>query len=179
MEDDLVLLQAADKDFRKGIDQILGRNLTGEESYLLQDKSFFFQRRKSSLISRYGGQKYYTRQQMLDFGGDSKRLRGTSSGLSVRGISQNDFTRLSNLDLFRGAGVDDVTNTKISETTYKMNQQGQIARTKGDALSLLQESDLESLAEVVSGRQSQIVGNALSPGLSNQGFSLLSGNFGR
>lgn len=185
MDDDIVLLQGEVSPVRSpygfngynrfGTPAITGNRISAGEASLLADQSFFFQRRKSGVFSRYGGQKNYTRQQMLDFGGDSKRLVGVSAGLSVRGISQNDYTRLANLDLFRGGSTSDVTNTQFTTTSYRMNQQGEIARTKGDALSLLDEAGLESLAEVVSARNSQIVGNALSPGLAAQSLGLLGG----
>lgn len=139
---------------------IIGSALSDiEKNFLLKDSEFNFGKRRK-LFSKSGGK-------------DAK----TSDKLTLSGVSQSDYLDLLSLDLFRGGSVDDVTGTKIGKSSYQMNQAGQIARTSGEELSLLDAAGLERLAQVVSGRQSEILGRGLTPGLGVQSFSLFSGNF--
>lgn len=106
-----------------------------------------------------------------------KKKKSVSRGKSFTRVSQDDFSDLLNLDLFRGGSLSDVTSTGLTTSTFKQSRDtGEIFR-KGEELSLLDASGLEQLAEVVSGRQSQILGSSLAPGLERQSFSLFSGNF--
>lgn len=163
--------------------QVKGRSISQEERALLSDETFSYDRKKRSLLSRAAGATFNTFTLgvgSMSTGSQKKGLKNVSRGVTLEGVSQDDYTRLSNLDLFRGGSLSDVTNTGIKSSTYKQDlNTGTVARTKGDALSLLGQADLETLSKVVSGRQGQIVGNTLSPGLAIQGFSLFSGNFGR
>lgn len=166
--------------FSFGTPAVTGRSISSSEQGLLSDSQFTFDRRKRGLLSRaIGGVANTFSLGLTDMATGSRRsgLKNVSRGLTLRGVSQADYNDLLNLDLFRGGGLDDVTGTEISKATYKANQAGQIARTSGEELSLLDEEGLERLSQVVAARQGQILGNTLSPGLGAQGFSLLSGNF--
>lgn len=158
---------------------VRGRSISDTESSLLAGSEFSYARRRRSLLSRTVGAVANTFSLgITDMATGSRRndLERVSRGVTLRGVSQEDYTSLANLDLFRGGRVSDVSDTEISQATYKQDRvTGQVARTKGDALSLLDEAGLESLAEVVSARNSQIVGNALSPGLAAQSLGLLGG----
>lgn len=189
MEDDLILLQSGQyvgPNFNRGnfafnsklnsmsnlyqngyVNRAQAYRTTDQELALLSEQNFNFNRRRGSLRRAITGK---SKNYMSDL----------SKELKLRGVTQEDYTKLSNLDLFRGGSLSDVTDVTLSESLYQKNRKtGVIGRTKGDALSLLGESDIEALAEVVSARQGNILGNTLSPGLQSQGFSLLSGNFGR
>jgi hypothetical protein len=186
MEDDLVLLQGGrmgpntfgySNNFNSFNSTFRGFNIfngpvTGSrtntaEDYFLQDANWNYNRRRSGLNAAITGR---SRNYTTDL----------SRAVTLRGVNQEDYTRLAELDLFRGGNVDDVTQTQIGEATYQRNRRtGVQARTSGDALSLLDEQGLEDLASVVTARQGQILGQGLSPGLQTQSFSLLSGNFGR
>jgi hypothetical protein len=115
----------------------------------------------------------------FEYRNDSLVKSPFSKSQTVRRVSQKDYENLLGLDLFRGGDLSDVTNTKISSAKFKQDKQsGNILRTSGSELSLLDEAGLEDLARTVSARQGQIQGAALAPGLERQSFSLLSGNFG-
>ena len=108
-----------------------------------------------------------------------KRFSETSS---LKRVSASDYKALLDIDLFRTTSnnvIDDIANTKMSTGKYRKDwETGEIRRTGGVELSALDEAGIEQLAQVVAGRQSQIQGRALSTGLGQQSFSLLSGNFG-
>lgn len=159
---------------------VRGKRISSSEQALLSDAEFKFDRRRRGLLSRVAGGVANTLSLGLtDMATGSRRsgLKNVSRGLTLRRVSQSDYNDLINLDLFRGGDVSDVTGVEMSSATYKANQAGQIARTSGEELSLLDEEGLERLSQVVAARQSQILGNTLSPGLGTQSFSLLSGNF--
>lgn len=137
-----------------------GSTASDTELSRLGDLSFNFKKKKNILGQRTGSRKKI------------------SESKSVRRVSQDDFEDLLDLDLFRGAGLDDVTGTSISTSKFKKsNITGETRRVSGKELSILDEAGLEQLAQVVSGRQAQIQGTGLSTGLGRQSFSLLSGNF--
>jgi len=101
-----------------------------------------------------------------------------SKGVTVKRVSEDDYKNLLNLDLFRGGDMSDVTDTKLSSATFKKNRKsGQVFQTSGQELSAIDQQGIEKLAQVVAGRQAQLQGAALTPGLDRQSFSLLSGNF--
>lgn len=173
MEDDLILLQ------RGGIGQGFvtnrrtGRRLNAFEEVALEDTNFKFRRQNPFSLTGQG----------ISLTGNSFRPFITDANISkkvtLQAVSENDYNRLANLDLFRGGNLEDVTKTKLTKSSFQSTRDGVVVRTSGQALSSLKEADLELLAGVVSERQGQILGTNLSPGLSSQGFSLLSGNFGR
>lgn len=192
MEDDIVLLDEGimfgGQDMfgqtyspLRNIGRVSGRATSAAEQMLLSDVDFTFDRRRRGLLSRIAGGLANTFSLGLaDMATGSRRsgLQNVSRSVTLSGVSQSDYEDLLNIDLFRGGSFEDVTDTEISQGRYRANQAGQVARVGGEELSLLGEAELEELAEVVRGRQSSIVGRALSPGLQNQSFSLLSGNFG-
>lgn len=110
--------------------------------------------------------------------GIGQRTDTLSKGKQISRVSQNDYNKLLNLDLFRGGQVSDVTDTKLSTATFRKNRKtGDIFRSGGPELSNLNEQSIEQLAQVVAGRQAQLQSAAFTPGLARQSFSLLSGNF--
>lgn len=164
-----------------GIGSVSASRVTGTEMNLLSDSSFSYDRKKRGLLSRaLGGTVNAFSLGLSDMATGSRRndLQVVSRGVNLRGVSQDDYQDLLGLDLFRGGQASQVGDTEISEATYKQNRQtGEIGRTRGEALSLLDEEGLERLSQVVSSRQGQILNRSLTPGLGTQSFSLFSGNF--
>lgn len=163
------------------ITTVRGRRLTGTELSLLGDSSFTYDRKKRGFLYRAVG----ATVNALSLGATgmatgSRRsgLKDVSRGLTLRGVSQSDFQDLLSLDLFRGGSLGDVVGTSMSKATYKQDRRtGQVARTSGVELSLLDEAGFERLSQVVSARQGEILNRSLTPGLSTQSMSLFSGNF--
>ena len=154
---------------------VSGQRVSEQETALIANQDFKFDNRRRSVLRRIS-------PILLAADALSNKNRGkkdVSRALSLTAVSQDDYTSLANMDLFRGGSLKDVLDTKVTTSQFQQNQSGNVARTKGKELSLLSQSDLEGLAKVVSARQGDITSRALSPGLQAQSFSLLGGNFGR
>lgn len=145
---------------------VTGQRVNDAELSFLDDANFNYNYKRSGLGAALSGR---SRNYQKDL----------SQKLTVSGrVSNADYQNLLGLDLFRGGSIDDVTDTTTTSATYRMNRAtGVIGRTSGEELSLLDQGGLEQLAEVVSARQGAIMNRSLTPGLSEQSFSLFSGNF--
>ena len=128
--------------------------------------SFTFQQKRNFLEKRLFGKK------------NNRGLKTISKTKTFKAVSQEDFLKLASFDGFDSRNAKDITNTKESSASFVQNRKtGNVFQTGGVELSSLDEEGLERVAEVFSGRVAQINSAGLTPGLEQQSFSLLSGNF--
>jgi len=174
LEDEVILLEGFDRP-QTGIPSLFGNSVLNSS----WQQRLGFNSLPRAVQESISGQRVSSTESRLINEADVT-FRGNnplSNEISLRAVSQDDFNRLLDLNLFQGGSLENVTNTGIEDSVFRINRRtNRRARLSGDALSSLDEAGLEELASVVEARQGQILNSSVTTGLARQSFSLLSGN---